>query len=466
MKISVGPAPSHWGRNKIESFYRELAQSPADYVYLGETICGYRSCFSPDFLGRICDELTRAGKEVYASSLTLVKDERQYRAFKDLAQRVQRIEINSPAFLGFARRYPAVTGIFLNVYNSAAADILAERKVKRIVLHPELGSQSVATIAKRCTVDTEVVVHGHIPIAISAACQTARSLGRNGDGCGKLCRRYPEGMVLEAGDRPLFRIEGPQTLSAATYCLVEYLPQLAKVGVDTVRVLPQWNHTGRILRIYRYVLEHRRDCRDAAEELKAISPTGLCNGWFLGKAGWIYESPNMPPASRETRSRSFVLPERRLQKESNRRHYDTNDFAREDWHRNLSSNDIIREVNQLVEMMNRNPQFIKQVAGFKGATLVLSATDTEREFTITLSKQGVRVCAYAVESFDVKIRATERVLWAVLSGQMDADAAFFAGKASVSGSVVTAFRLKNRFLSLLQRHIACRLEIEDKSVVK
>ncbi len=466
MKISVGPAPSHWGRNKIESFYCELAQSPADYVYLGETACAERSCFSPDFLGRIHDELTQAGKEVYASSLTLVKDERQYRAFRDLSQRIQRIEINSPAFLGFARHYPAVTGIFLNVYNSVAADILAERKVKRIVLHPELGSQSVASIAKRCTVAPEVVVHGHIPIAISAACQTARSLGRNGDGCGKLCRRYPEGMVLEAGDRPLFRIEGPQTLSAATYCLVEYLPQLAKAGVDTVRVLPQWNHTGRIVRIYREVLEHRRDCGDAAEELRAISPTGLCNGWFLGKAGWIYESPNMPPISTEIRSRSCALTEKTLEKESDLRPYDINDLAGEDWHRNLSSNDIIREVNQLVEMMNRNPQFIKQVTEFKGTTLVLSATDTEREFTITLSKQGVRVCAYAVEPFDVKIRATEQVLWAVISGQMDADAAFFAGKAGVSGSVVTAFRLKNRFLSLLQRHIADRLEIEDKSLVK
>jgi predicted lipid carrier protein YhbT len=218
------------------------------------------------------------------------------------------------------------------------------------------------------------------------------------------------------------------------------------------------------VRIYREVLEHRRDCRDAAEELKAISPTGLCNGWFLGKAGWIYESPNMPSASRETRSRSFVLPERRLQKESNRRQYDTNNFAREDWRRFLSSNDIILEVNQLVEMMNRDPQFIKQVAEFKGITLVLSATDTEREFTIELNEQGVRVRPYVGEPFDVKIRATEQVLWAVLSGRMDPDAAFFAGKAGVSGSVVTAFRLKNRFLSLLQRHLAHRLEAMGKSV--
>ncbi len=464
LKISVGPAPSHWGTNKIESFYRELAQSPADYVYLGETACSARSCFSPDFSGRLCDELTRAGKEVYASSLVLVRDEKQYRAFADLAQRLQRIEINSPAFLGLAQHYPAVTGIFLNVCNSVTANILAKRMVRRITLPCELGSQSVASIANSCTVATEVVVHGHIPIATSATCQTVRSLGRNGDGCGKLCQRYPEGMVLEAGDRPLFRIEGPQTLSAATYCLIEYLPQLAKAGVDTVRVLPQWSHTGRIVRIYRDVLEHRRDCRDAAEELKTISPAGLCNGWFLGKAGWIYESPNTPPASTEIRSRSFELPEKRLDKKSNRRYYDTNDLAWEHWRRNLSSNDIIHEVSQLVEMMNRDPQFIKQIAGFKGITLVLSATDTEREFTIELNEQGVRAQPYVGEPFDVKIRANEEVLWAVLSGRMDADAAFFAGKASVSGSVVAAFRLKNRFLSLLQRHLARRLEAMGKSV--
>ena len=114
--------------------------------------------------------------------------------------------------------------------------------------------------------------------------------------------------------------------------------------------------------------------------------------------------------------------------------------------------------------MNRDPQFIKQVTGFKGATLVLSATDTGREFMIGLDKQGVRVRPYAGESFDAKIRATERVLWAVLSGQMDADAAFFAGKASVCGSVITAFRVKNRFLSLLQKHLAHRLEAKDKLV--
>ena len=55
--------------------------------------------------------------------------------------------------------------------------------------------------------------------------------------------------------------------------------------------------------------------------------------------------------------------------------------------------------------------------------------------------------------FDVKIRATEQTHQAVLSGEMDADAAFFTGKVRILGSVLTAFRVKNRFLSFLQRHL-------------
>ncbi len=454
MKISVGPAPSHWGRERIENFYHELARCPVDYVYLGETVCPARSCFLPDFLDKLCDELTQAGKKVYISSLTLVRSEKQYRAFSDLARRVRHIEINSPAFLGLARHYHAVTGMFLNVYNSATADILAEYMVKRIVLSSELSFQSVASIAKRCTVATEVVVHGHIPIAISGKCHTTRSLGQNGDGCRQLCRQYPEGVVLEAGDRSMFRVDGPQTLSASTYCLVEYLPQLAQAGVDTVRILPQWNHTGRIVRIYRDVLEQRRYCVDAAEELKAISPTGLCNGWFLGKAGWVYESPNMSHTSKDVSSRPFVPLERRTE---------TDDGTLGNYCCVWSDGNILSELSQLVGVMNNDPQFIKHVAMFKGTTVVLSATDTKRSFIIKLDKQGVQVHHYIDGPFDVKIQATEQVLWEVLSGRMDADAAFFAGKASVSGSVITAFRVKNKFLSFLQKHITHRLEAKDKS---
>jgi collagenase-like PrtC family protease len=194
--------------------------------------------------------------------------------------------------LRYAGRYPAVTGAFLNVCNTAAANIMARHGIERMVLPYELSLQSIASVASGCTAATEVVVHGHIPIAISRTCLTARSLGSSRQKCGRVCQRYSEGMVLEAQNQPLFRIEGPQTLSAATHCLVEYLSQLERAGVDTVRILPQWNHTASVVRIYRDVLDGRMQRRDAREELEALSPQGLCNGWLLGKAGWMYESPN------------------------------------------------------------------------------------------------------------------------------------------------------------------------------
>ncbi len=460
LKISVGPAPSHWPKSKLESFYRQIAQSPVDYVYLGETACPKRLCFEPDFWGKLCDKLTEAGKQVYASSLILVRDEKQYRDFENLAQRIKRIEINSPSFLGLAERYPSVTGMFLNIYNSTAAEILARRKINRIVLSPEMNLESIESFVKSCTVAAELIVHGHIPVAMSGTCQTVRSSGSNGDGCKRLCRRYPEGIVLKAGDRPLFRIDGPRTLSASTCCLVEYLEKLAETGVDTVRILPQYNHTGRIVQIYRDVLEHRMHCADALEELRVISPDGLCNGWFLGKAGWIYESP-----ATDISLQHFTHSQRQIHEKSGLRYQNTKVISCQDFTDSWSCDKIAHELNEIVEKMNSDQEFIKATAAFKTTTIVLSATDTGREFIILLDKQGVQVRPYVGEPFDVMIKAAQQILWEILSGRMDADAAFFAGKVNVCGSVIKAFYVKNRFLGILQKHVAHKLEVEGKLTV-
>ena len=141
----------------------------------------------------------------------------------------------------------------------------------------------------------------------------------------------------------------------------------------------------------------------------------------------------------------------------------TDVFAYMDRCRGRSSDDIIDEVTCLVERMNEDPQFLKQVAEFKGIKLVLSATDTAREFMIILDAKGAHVHPYSGEPFDVKIQAEERVHLAGLSGEMDADAAFFAGGVRIRGSVIAAFRVKNRFLSLLQWHLAREFQATDKS---
>ncbi len=120
--------------------------------------------------------------------------------------------------------------------------------------------------------------------------------------------------------------------------------------------------------------------------------------------------------------------------------------------------DIIREVTGLVEALNGDTQFMDQLAGLAPTTLVLSATDTGREVMIALDGTGVRVSPYGGEPFDAMIQASEHVLAGVLTGEMDADTVFFARKARVRGSMIAAFRLKNRFLSFLQWHWTHRPE--------
>lgn len=164
-----------------------------------------------------------------------------------------------------------------------------------------------------------------------------------------------------------------------------------------------------------------------------------------------------PATNRHGDSRSFLSPEGQAESEADAS--SPGAAVSTLWNRPNTwlTEDIMREVDRLVATMNHDSEFIRQAAEFKGTTLVLSATDTGRELMITIDKQGVRACSHTGESFDVKIEATEQIHWAVLSGQMDADAAFFAGKVRICGSIVTAFRVKNRLLSLLQSHLTRKL---------
>ncbi len=117
-----------------------------------------------------------------------------------------------------------------------------------------------------------------------------------------------------------------------------------------------------------------------------------------------------------------------------------------------SDDAIAQEMDRLAKGLNADARFLKQIAECTPTTLVLSATDTGREVMIVLDRKGVRVGPYDGGPFDAKIQATEHIHSAVLTGKMDADAAFFTRKVRICGSLVAAFRLKNRFLSFLQWH--------------
>ena len=47
MQIALGPILYFWPKAKVKAFYRQVAESDVDRVYLGETVCSKRLLVSP-----------------------------------------------------------------------------------------------------------------------------------------------------------------------------------------------------------------------------------------------------------------------------------------------------------------------------------------------------------------------------------------------------------------------------------
>ena len=69
----MGPIQYFWERERVFEFYQQVADCPADIVYLGEVICSKRRLVKLEDWLAIGQELKQAGKEVVLSSLTLLE---------------------------------------------------------------------------------------------------------------------------------------------------------------------------------------------------------------------------------------------------------------------------------------------------------------------------------------------------------------------------------------------------------
>ncbi|HEY9041533.1 MAG TPA: U32 family peptidase, partial [Rheinheimera sp.] len=70
MKFSLGPVQYFWPKDQMLQFYREVADSDFDIVYLGETVCSKRRELKFDDYFAIAKTLHEAGKQVCLSSMT------------------------------------------------------------------------------------------------------------------------------------------------------------------------------------------------------------------------------------------------------------------------------------------------------------------------------------------------------------------------------------------------------------
>ncbi|GHB13417.1 U32 family peptidase [Modicisalibacter luteus] len=290
MQLSLGPVQFYWARERYAVFYREAADWPLDIVYLGETVCSRRRDMKlDDWLG-IGRELQEAGKQVVLSSQTLIESEADLRGLRKLCANGEfTIEANDHSALQRVTEagLPFVAGPALNLYNLASLDTLTRRGLTRWCMPVELARDALATLldelqARSLDAPCEVFAYGHLPLAWSARCFTARHHDLPKDRCQFVCQQYPEGLPLRSQEsREVFTLNGIQTLSGACYDLRHEIDDMRRLGVAVARLSPRAEDMAEVVNAFDKARRGELPARDPLVLVDAET----CAGYWYGRPG-------------------------------------------------------------------------------------------------------------------------------------------------------------------------------------
>lgn len=291
MKLSLGPILYYWERDAVFNFYDEIATTPVDIVYLGETVCARRHLIGTSDWINMAEKLADAGKEAVLSSLSLIESESDLKRLRRIAENGNfAVEANDmgAVHLLSAAKIPFVAGPHINTYNPQTLEMLAELGAKRWVMPVEMSREALSHMqaTRPAGMETEVFAYGRLPLAFSARCFTARHYNLPKDDCQFKCIDFADGITLKTREgKPFLALNGIQTQSASVYNLIGEFDSMRETGVDIVRISPQGFHTADVIRLFRETMEGRLPVQEAVQQMAKLMPDQACDGYWHGRPG-------------------------------------------------------------------------------------------------------------------------------------------------------------------------------------
>ncbi|WNO61622.1 U32 family peptidase [Rheinheimera sp. MMS21-TC3] len=286
MKFSLGPVQYFWPKAQMQQFYQQAADSSIDIVYLGETVCSKRRELKLADYMTLAHMLREAGKQVCLSTMTLLEAPSELRELRKYIENGEfLIEANDVGAISLLQEQslPFVAGAAINCYNQHTLRRLVGMGMNRWVMPVELSQQWLSSILQQSVITdirdcftTEVFAFGHLPLAWSGRCFTARSENRSKDQCELCCIKYPQGRKVNSQDgSQVFILNGIQTQSGHRYNLVNQLPTMQGL-VDIVRLSPEVEGT------FSWLDKFKANINGQAPQALAATDS---NGYWLQLAG-------------------------------------------------------------------------------------------------------------------------------------------------------------------------------------
>ncbi len=275
MKLALGPLLYYWEKQSVEDFYQQAISSEADLIYLGETVCSKRRELKARDWINLAKELASSGKEVVLSTMALLEAPSEVKVLRQLCENgLFKVEANDLGAIQILseKKLPFVCGPAINCYNASTLKIFVNKGMQRWVMPVELSRDWLEKTLTDCQslgireqFEVEVFAHGHMPLAYSARCFTARSENKAKDECELCCIKYPTGRITTTQEgQQVFVLNGIQTQSGSCYNLINELPSMHGL-VDIARISPSGTENFATLQQYRAMLNGQREATPLAQ---------------------------------------------------------------------------------------------------------------------------------------------------------------------------------------------------------